>query len=237
MIERPGKFAPEARDRGPCAPCRPVRKQACNLPGRRANSGLWNRPSDPVFASTMDEGDILASLVFLALLLGLWALIGGGIGAAIGSLKFRGSAGFWLGLFLGPLGWIIAAVQEYPRRCPFCQRGVPDSATVCKGCGRELQGRDRPDKTPPRPSLESGRKKCPFCAELIQLEAIKCRFCGSDLTKQSTTAPPPVPAPEEPVYVKTTCPACGVNIEHAPFDGWADCPKCRQRLDLSITTE
>lgn len=38
-----------------------------------------------------------------------WILCGL-IGAAIGSTKGRSGAGFWFGLLLGPLGWLLVAV-------------------------------------------------------------------------------------------------------------------------------
>ena len=174
----------------------------------------------------MDEIDSIFYII-------LWVLAGGGIGAAIGSNKGRGGEGFWLGFILGPIGWVVAALLDYPRKCPACHGGVPEGATVCKSCGRELQTRTRPEETLPKLPSDSERKRCPFCAELIQREAIKCRFCGSDLTEQHTSSPPAVAPPEEPGYVKTTCPSCGVRIEHVAFDGWVDCPKCRQRVDLS----
>ena len=172
--------------------------------------------------------------VGVLLLLVVGCLIRGAIGAAIGSNKGRGGEGFALGLFLGPIGWIIAALLDYPRKCPACQCGVPEGAAVCKGCGRPLLTKQA---LFPEPSSDPLRRKCPFCAELILREAIKCRYCGSDLTKQSSSALPPVTSPEESDYVKTTCPGCGVRIEHIAFNGWADCPKCRQRVDLSKIDE
>jgi hypothetical protein len=39
-------------------------------------------------------------------------LVCGCIGGWIGEQRDRGTAGFWLGLFLGPLGWIIAALLD-----------------------------------------------------------------------------------------------------------------------------
>ena len=66
----------------------------------------------------MDEFDLMIGIAFLA-------LIGGGIGAAIGSNKGRGGEGFALGLVLGPVGWIIAALLDYPIKCPVCKSGVP----------------------------------------------------------------------------------------------------------------
>jgi hypothetical protein len=46
------------------------------------------------------------------MLLVLWLGIGGGIGAAIGASKGRGGEGFFLGIILGPVGWIIAALLD-----------------------------------------------------------------------------------------------------------------------------
>jgi TPR repeat protein len=110
-----------------------------------------------------------------------WVFVGGLVGAAIGSAKGNGGTGFALGALLGPIGWIIAALQDYPGKCPACGCGVPQGVTVCKGCGRELQGQRKQEPSISGPSSDSDREKCPFCAELILREAIKCRFCGSDM--------------------------------------------------------
>ena len=49
-----------------------------------------------------------ALVVFLICLV----ILSGLIGAAIGVGKGRGMTGFWLGLLLGFIGWIIVAVME-----------------------------------------------------------------------------------------------------------------------------
>jgi hypothetical protein len=95
------------------------------------------------------------------------------IGAAIGSAKGRGVAGFWLGL-LGLPGWIIAAVisptaevearrmavmagvfnaagamtaPETTRSCPFCAEQIKPAATVCRYCGRDVDPLPREEAT------------------------------------------------------------------------------------------
>src|SRR4051812_4193806 len=58
-----------------------------------------------------DDGSAaLGGVVAVLLLIGLgWCCLGGLIGWAIAKGKGRGAAGFWLGLLLGWIGWIIAA--------------------------------------------------------------------------------------------------------------------------------
>jgi hypothetical protein len=50
--------------------------------------------------------------VFLFLYVVVWSIFGGLIGALIGRGKGRTAAGFWLGLLLGWIGWIVIAVTS-----------------------------------------------------------------------------------------------------------------------------
>ena len=50
-----------------------------------------------------------SSIVFFFL---FWCGVGGLVGALIGSGKGRAAAGFWLGLLLGIIGWIIVAFMS-----------------------------------------------------------------------------------------------------------------------------
>jgi hypothetical protein len=49
-----------------------------------------------------------------------------------------------------------------------------------------------------------------------------------NLPLSELTAPP-----SQPVYFKTTCPFCGIHIEHEAFNGFANCPNCRLPVNLS----
>ena len=94
----------------------------------------------------------------------LWIAVGGVVGAVIGSAKGNGGIGFACGALLGPIGWIIAVLLDYPRKCPACQCGVPEGATVCKSCGHELPRQSKQELSVAGASSDSERKKCPLKA-------------------------------------------------------------------------
>ncbi len=69
-------------------------------------------------------------------------LISGLIGMFIGSSKNKGTSGFWWGVFLGPLGWLIMAFTDDNReQCPDCKGRVNIGATKCVNCGSELKSK------------------------------------------------------------------------------------------------
>lgn len=62
-------------------------------------------------------------------------------GGATGQRKGRGGAGFFSGLLLWPLGWLIAADGPdltSARICSASRAKVPDGATNCMHCGSDL---------------------------------------------------------------------------------------------------
>ena len=66
-------------------------------------------------------------------------VIMGGIGALIGGTRNRAGAGFILGTFLGPLGWLLILLFEADgRKCSKCFGVVHPQATRCRHCGTEL---------------------------------------------------------------------------------------------------
>lgn len=68
----------------------------------------------------------------------IWVLCGIA-GSMIGARKGLGCEGFALGVLLGPIGLLIAALMQGDRRpCPFCRELVRDGAAVCPHCHRDL---------------------------------------------------------------------------------------------------
>jgi hypothetical protein len=91
----------------------------------------------------------------------IWVICGF-IAAAIASGKGNSGGGaFLLGVLLGPIGILIAAVQKAnPQqddrdsaergmvKCPFCAEFIRPEATVCRHCSRDLPERPAPEATP-----------------------------------------------------------------------------------------
>jgi len=61
------------------------------------------------------------------------------VGGAIGAKKGEAGFGFLLGLFLGPIGWLLIFLSKGNRKtCPFCKGSVHPEATRCPHCQKDL---------------------------------------------------------------------------------------------------
>ena len=74
--------------------------------------------------------DFLCLLVFSGILCG-------GVGAAIGGLRNHGW-GFCLGFFLGPIGWLLAFLNDGRPKCPACASRFNPGARICPICRTSL---------------------------------------------------------------------------------------------------
>lgn len=97
-------------------------------------------------AADLTSDEVLRGISAVAWIVCLWALVFGGLGHWLGSRRGNGRAGFYLGLFLGPLGWIIAVLLAPP-----------------------VEAGPKYNPNGPKPEIEPEPGKVyPFCAETIK---------------------------------------------------------------------
>ena len=115
----------------------------------------------------------------------MWVYIALGVGVVSGLVgmvatadKGRGLVpGFFLGLFLGPVGVVIAFVLSEVKpesACAACGKSVPPGAVFCPHC---------------RARVKAG---CPKCGETAEATGRFCAKCGAELEQPSGTAGPGV---------------------------------------------
>ena len=83
----------------------------------------------------------------------------GFVGAAIGSRKNAAGPAFALGMFLGPIGWLLALLLDGRPKCPQCRERLELGAAVCWRCRTELAW--------PRPDAPTARTARPNVASMV----------------------------------------------------------------------
>lgn len=103
-------------------------------------------------------------------------IVCGVIAGMIGSNKGSGCAGFALGLLLGPLGIIIALIMKgNQKKCPFCKGDIPEDATTCKHCGKDI---DPSGDSSDNDDESDGKIFCMHCGKEQSTNAVYCNQCG-----------------------------------------------------------
>jgi len=113
----------------------------------------------------------------VGILLG-WCGIGGLIGYLCGQARGRASDGFFLGLLLGIIGWLLILIgPDERRKCPACKGAIPDGARKCLHCGESFNySTPAPATTNPIQKLKAD----PITEiRLTGLEPIYCPGCNS----------------------------------------------------------
>jgi hypothetical protein len=89
-----------------------------------------------------------------------WIGINSLIGFAIGQKKNAVGGSIALCVILGPIGWLIAALDSgNVRKCPFCAENVKYEAVVCPHCQRDLPPIPAPKPVPQRTPKQIRREK------------------------------------------------------------------------------
>lgn len=144
-----------------------------------------------VVSSTLIGASSPAAAVYLLFVVAAWVAFFGGIGYVIGSQKDRSGAGFWFGVLLGVVGWIVVGLME-PSDAERLRRNQEmtmslrgDDAAVVDTNFAMMSARDRARaKALGRTTgltKATGERSCPWCAESIRTAAVVCRFCGREV--------------------------------------------------------
>ena len=104
----------------------------------------------------------------------IWIVIGGLVGYLAGRVRGREVDGILLGIFLGPLGWLIVLCREDARpKCTECLGVVIEGARKCLHCGSDIDqtiGFDCPacgERGYVRKSILPGPVECPACKKIF----------------------------------------------------------------------
>lgn len=140
--------------------------------------------------SNEDTNIIILILQFCVAVV-IWVIVGGGIGYWIGNTKGRAKIGFWMGLTLGVIGWIIVAlISEDGIKCPECFGVVVPRATKCRHCGSSLVAPPDVPSLATRSSqefyiMQNGEAQGPLSIEDMRTLIREGKLTGKDLCARS----------------------------------------------------
>ncbi len=126
-----------------------------------------------------------SSLVLIIFLISF--LICGIFGYVVGSQKEAGTAGFWLGLFFGPLGILVTFALDNREQCAHCGSRLDRQAKVCPACGTEtfFQSYTSTAEADPRhTSTTQARSADSQTTSTIR----KCLHCGAGISTPQKAA-------------------------------------------------
>lgn len=114
------------------------------------------------------------------------AAVSATVGALLGQARGRTADGAFLSAFLGPIGWLLIALGPDGRcKCPHCRAPVPDGASVCCHCTRELVSAPaaRPPEAQPVPQPQPlppavATAPAPVVTDYYLRERQECPACG-----------------------------------------------------------
>jgi DNA-directed RNA polymerase subunit M/transcription elongation factor TFIIS len=134
------------------------------------------------------------------------------VGALIGKSKGRADSGAIWSAVLGPIGWLIVALQEdLGQKCPECGGTVVPGARKCKHCGSVITRASEPtvdqtkaeSKDNPRTGpMDTVTKKPVDSSGDITFD---CPRCGQRLAVEQRGA-----------GISVNCPSCNKQIEIPP---------------------
>lgn len=183
----------------------------------------------------MSPEGLLVSCLFWGL---FWAVICNRIGA-----KRNNEFGATLaGVFLGPIGVVLALVTDKRESCPKCKMKINNGAEICPHCHSPIEwsgGKPKPQSTKSQRAMSSdsddndevdlARFRCPACKEFMTWPAsyagtrVDCGNCGASATVPDIYAGFEVTAKRK----LRACPDCDAQISKRA----TQCPHCGCPLD------
>lgn len=148
------------------------------------------------------------------------------IGALIGKYKGRTESGACWAALLGPIGWLIVALQEDLRqKCPECGGAVVPGARKCKNCGSVIKRATIDWSWDPQLTPDDLKESPPL------------RLTPEDLKDNPGTGPMDTiteKTVDSSVDITFDCPRCGqrLAVEQREAGVSVKCPSCNEQIEI-----